>query len=338
MARSTRIAICALVLAVAATCPAMAQQRLFLTSLSPAGSNNSKEYNAWAAKVNAAAKGTVRVEVKDGVTLANFGNMLDRVTGNVVQIGWAIHQIFRGKFPLTEVGGLPFITPTGLIGSEALWRLYKAGLFDSEYKDVIPLWMGPFPAGEMHFRKAPPSIENLGGQKIAASGRMQSLLVSTLGGTPISTDPQHDYEMLQRGTVDAVIISWAGFAPYKLQEVSTYHLVGPFGQNTSMMFMARKFHDSLPAPARKAIDDNSGLPAVIHFGKFFDGQDAEQRAPVAASKDHKIVALSDAERAEWQKKFEPIIDQWAKERKGGAEVLTAYRRAVADIETKSKAH
>ena len=327
----------ALAVAVGVAAPAKAEQRLFMTSLSPAGSNNSKYFNAWAAKVNAAAKGTIRVEVKDGISLANFGNMYDRVVGNVVQIGWALHQIFAGKFPLTDVGGLPFLTPSSSVGGPALWKLYEAGLFDTEYKEAIPLWLESFPPSQMHFRKAPSTIENLNGLKIGASGRMQSLLVSTLGGTAISTQPQNTYELLQRGTVDAVLISWAGFAPYKLQEVTTYHLEGPLGQSTNMFFMSRKFHNSLPEAGRKAIDDHSGMAQVVDFAKYLDNQSAEERAPVAKSGKHKIVELTAAETAEWQKKFEPIIQKWAKDRVGGEKVLAAYRKAVAEMTGAMKA-
>jgi TRAP-type transport system periplasmic protein len=328
----------AVALCLAAPAPGQAQERLFMTSLSPAGSPNSMYFRAWAKRVNDASGGTLDVEVKDGIALAHFGNMYDRVVGNVVQIGWAIHQIFRGKFPRTEVGGLPFLSPSSEIGSMALWKLYAAGMFDDEYKEVVPLWLMAFPPSQIHYKKEPSTIENLNGLKIGAAGRMQSLLATSLGGTAISTLTQNMYEAQQRGTIDAHIISWAAFQPYKLYEVSSFHLEGPLGQNTNMFFMSRKRHDGLPEAARKAIDTNSGAAQVKDFGIYLDNQSAVERAPIIKSDKHKTVELTPAQTASWEKRFSPIIDEWAKGVPNGVAILAAYRKALAEVTPMASKH
>src|SRR3712207_8485401 len=48
-------------------------------SQSPAGTPNTVFFNSWAQKINEAAKGAVRVEVRDGETLSNFMTSYDRV-------------------------------------------------------------------------------------------------------------------------------------------------------------------------------------------------------------------------------------------------------------------
>ena len=48
-----------------------AQERLSFSSMSPAGSPNSKFYNAWAERINKAGGGSVQVVVRDGTTIAN---------------------------------------------------------------------------------------------------------------------------------------------------------------------------------------------------------------------------------------------------------------------------
>ena len=58
-------------------------------------------------------------------TLANFGNVYERVQDDVVQIGWAIHQVVAGKFPLSEVAGLPFVEDGFQRASLALNRLVE---------------------------------------------------------------------------------------------------------------------------------------------------------------------------------------------------------------------
>jgi TRAP-type transport system periplasmic protein len=305
------------------------ETRLLFTSLSPAGSGNSAFFNQWAQRVAEASKGTLRIEVRDGVTLANYGNVYDRVRDDVVQIGWAIHQVVAGRFPLSEVAGLPFVSSGGPQASVALWRLYKSGLMDGEYNDVVPLVFAVFGPAQIHFGKPPKSVDDLGSMKIGVQGRLPSRLVSELGGTPISIQPGDMYEALQRGTIDGSIISWAGFAPYKLQEVTTHHLEASLGQSTSMFFMARQRYEALPAAARAAIDDNSGEEMTRQFGDYFIKQWADSRAPVAAAGRHHIMQLTADQTSRWERKASPLVSEWAKERPGGAEALAAYRSLYA---------
>jgi TRAP-type C4-dicarboxylate transport system substrate-binding protein len=316
----------AFAVAASSTGAAAQETRLAMTSMSPAGSGNSIYFNEWAQRVNAASQGTLKVEVKDGVALASFANVYDRVVDDVAQIGWAIHQVFAGRFALTEVGGLPFVADDSATASLALWRLYRSGLLDAEYKDVVPLWLAVFPQGQVHYAKAPRTLDDLRGLKIGAAGRTQSQLAERMGGTAVSLQPGDYYEALQRGTIDAVITSWAAFAPYKLHEVSAYHLETQLGANTNMFFMARKKYEALPAAARKAIDDHSGEAQSRAFGAYLDKQAADQRGPAKASGKHTIVELSTAQFAAWEKNgAAPVLAEWAKGRPGGEKAISTYR-------------
>ena len=206
-----------------------AQERLIVTSLSPAGSPNSMFFQAWAKRVNDASQGTLKVEVRDGTALANFGNTYVRTMDDVVQVGWVLHSLVAGKFPLSEVTNLPFMSDGHTNCSVALWRLYKSGALDSEYKDIVPMWFGCLNQSGLHFAKPISSNVNLGGLKLRVAGRVASQLVERMGGTPISMRGGGMYEALQRGTIDGVVTSWSAFEPYKLAEVTSYHLEVPLG-------------------------------------------------------------------------------------------------------------
>ena len=317
-----------------ATSGAVAQERLLFTSLSPAGSSNSVFFNAWAKRVNEQSNGALQIEVRDGVTLANYANVYDRVQDDVVQIGWAIHQVIAGKFPLSEVGGLPFVSAGGTEASIALWRMNKAGLFAAEYQDVVPLVFVVFGPSQLHYAKVPRSTDDLANLKIGVQGRVPSQLISQLSGTPISMQPGDMYEALQRGTVDASIISWSGFAPYKLQEVTSFHLEGPLGQSTSMFFMSRKRYDALPAAARKALESVAGEETTREFIAHFMKQWNDSRAPVVADSKHKVVEMNAAQLEKWQSKAAPIVADWAKSRTNGEKALETYRELYAQAKTR----
>jgi TRAP-type C4-dicarboxylate transport system substrate-binding protein len=111
-----RLAWGAMVMAIAvlaAGVPAFAQTNLILTTMSPPGNDFSTGlFGPWAERMNAASKGTLHVDPRDGYAVANYGNVYERVMDDVVQIGWGMQGIIAGRFPLTEVATFPFEADT----------------------------------------------------------------------------------------------------------------------------------------------------------------------------------------------------------------------------------
>ena len=309
--------------------------RLYFTSQSPAGSRNVAWFTEWANRVNAQSAGTLKVEVKEIGPLANFGNAHARVLDDVMQSGRAPHPLIGGKFPLSEVAGLPFLADDSEQAAVALWRLYRSGALDAEYTEVIPIWLGIFPQNQVHFRKPVQSINDLRGFKISSSARTQGQLTARLNGAPISIQTTDVYEALQRGTIDGAMLSWAAFVPYKLAEVTAYHVEAPIGAWTFMFFMSRAKWNALPAAAKKALEANGGEAQSRAWGKFLDGEFANARAAVAAMANHTIVQLSPQQRDAWRTAAIPVIDEWKKTRPSGdaagQKTIEAYSKLLAQV-------
>ena len=53
----------------------------------------------WAERINEHGEGVVRIEVRDGLALANLTNAYERVVSDVVQIAWTLPGYVAGKFP-----------------------------------------------------------------------------------------------------------------------------------------------------------------------------------------------------------------------------------------------
>jgi TRAP-type C4-dicarboxylate transport system substrate-binding protein len=324
-------AIVALVLALGAQAAAAQETRLILTSLSPGGSPNSVFFNSWAQRVNDQAGGALKVEVRDGVTLANFANSYDRVLADVVQIGWVQPAFVAGKFPLAEITNLPFMTDDDVGCSVALWRYYKTPLMQAELKDVVPLWTSCLGQTGLHFAKPLRSDVDLSNLKLRVAGKIPSQIVERMGGQPVSMTAEALYESLQRGTIDGAVTSWAAFEPYKLQEVAFYHLEVPIGSTPSMFAMSRKKYDALSPAARKALDANSGEEMTREAGKHFSAQAQRARSAVAKLGTHKIVALSPGQLSTWEGKLGPVRTEWAKDRAGADKAIETFRDIFAQV-------
>jgi TRAP-type transport system periplasmic protein len=316
-------------------CSALSAQetRLIFTSLSPAGSPNSVFFNSWAQRVNEKSDGTLKIEVRDGTSLANFGNTYDRVNSDVIQIGWVQPAFVAGKFPLSEVTNLPFMTDDDVNCSMALSRYFKSSAMAEELKDVVPIWASCLAQSGLHFAKPLKTNTDLTGLKLRVAGKVPSQIVEKMNGTPVSMTAESIYEALQRGTIDGMVTSWAAFEPYKFQEVAFYHVEVPIGSNPSMFMMSRKKYDSLPPAARKAIEDATGESFVREAAMHFASQASRARNMAAASSAHKIVSLTPGEQSALEQKLNPIVGDWIKERPGADKAVAAFREIYSQVKS-----
>ena len=111
---------------------------------------NVQFFAPWVKTVTRDSQGTLDVKLVAGRILASHRNIYDRVRTNFAQIGWGIQAFFPGKFPKSEVVGLPLLYDTSREGSLALWHLFEKGLISDEYKAVKLLFVFAFPPNSLH--------------------------------------------------------------------------------------------------------------------------------------------------------------------------------------------
>ncbi|MBL8385955.1 MAG: TRAP transporter substrate-binding protein [Burkholderiales bacterium] len=288
----------------------------------------------WAERVNVAGKGIVRIEPVFGENLANQANVYSRVQNNVVQVAWGLQVMVRGQFPLTDLVALPFIASKAEDSSVALWRLYASGKLAAEYKDIVPMALVVFPQYSVHATKPVKSLDDIRGMKVRAGGKVASDIVTALGGAPVSMSVSDMYQALSKQTVDATLVQWTAFQPFKLDEVTSHHLDGPFGSSAGMIFMARKAFDELPAGARDVIQKNSGEALSREYGAFWDRVQLEARNRTAGLPRHTLGVLSAQDAARGAKALSAVTDSWVRDTPGGAEILKAFREELSRIEAR----
>ena len=285
----------------------------------------------WAQRVMASAAGAVKIDVRDGTAIVNPINMYDRVQSDVFQIGLLIPGLVGGKFPLTEVVSLPFMTDDSLNASLAFWRLYASGALAEEYKDITPLGVGLFPPQGVHLAKRQPSSTISEGLRLRVVSKTGSDTVARLGGTPLVMDPGDQYAAIQRGMLDGLVSSWLQMGPLHLNEVTHFHIETSIGTSLFMVFMAKQKHDALPAAIRKAIDDNSGPALTRAMATAYEKRAIDTRGPVAASGQQKVVSLTPAQSAKWRDAIAPVIAAWTDAHPGGAALIERYRAILAEV-------
>jgi len=310
-------------------CASAQEVKLKFTSLNPPTSTvNTKWLHPWADRINQQGKGVISIQIIDGYSIANYRNWYDQLVNNVVQISFGPIDV-GGRFKKVSVPQVPFVVKDLPSASLALWRLYKTGMLDNEFADVVPLMLGVFPLNSPHYRAEPKSIASFAGLKVIAGSKTTSELIQDLGGAPVTFPPGDQYEALERGTADAVFTNFAALATFKIDEVTHYHVELGLGGGVGMVAMNKASYEGLPAAARRIIDANATEKDSKEFGTFFQQFEQQARDTIAREPNQKVVAAPPDVVEKWQAKTRPIEDEWVKAN-DGAEVLSKYKQLLAE--------
>ena len=306
---------------------------LFATAAGADTHPNTQFLHPWAEAINADGKGVLKIDIRDGTAIANTANYYDRVMTGVVQIAWGLQSTVAGKFPRSDVATLPFMARTSEEGSAAFWRLYQSGALDAEYQGLHPLVLVALTPSGIHMSHPLKSLDNLGGAKLIIASKVNSDAITLLGGSPSSIPLTDMYEAIQRGAVNGASVAWTSFNPFKLAEVTNYHVEVRLGTSVGWVFMTQATYDKLSPQARKILDAHTGEGPSRQFGAFWDAErKAGKDATMARADKQTIVDLTPAEAEAWRRKIAPLADDWVKSAPDGATVLAAYRAELAKLQ------
>jgi TRAP-type C4-dicarboxylate transport system substrate-binding protein len=223
----------------------------------------------------------------------------------------------RGKFPVSSVALLPFMTSGSEKGSVAFWELYKKyPEMQKEYEDMKALWFWTSPPFEVHTtKKDVQSLEDLQGLKLIVWTGDLARVVSALGANPVETTPHDTYLSLQRGMADGVVCPIAPMKAYKISDVTKFHTI--VGMLSTQFYAGVNLDkwNSLPKDMQQVLIDTSGEKMVHVSGQTLD-TGAAKDTKWMKSNGHKFTVLSKEERAKWQTKTQPIIDEWITKMEG----------------------
>lgn len=303
----------------------------FASPSPPKAHLNVQIFQPWVKKVTADSKGTLDVELVAGRVLASHRNLFDRVKTNVAQIGWSLQGFVPGKFKKSNVVGLPFLFEKSTVGSEAMWRLFERGLISDEYKDVKVLAVFSFAPNVLHTNKPVRNLADIKGVKIGTAGPSRLATVGALGATPVSMITPKIYQNVSRGLVAGTLIAWTAFQPYRLYEVTKFHVDVPLGGAAGMIIMNKQVYERLPADARNAIDKNANAGLVRKYSEFWDRIQGGSKKKFGTQKGHTIIKLADAEKKRWEEKTVAMHKNWANNTPNGNKILEAFKEEVAKI-------
>jgi TRAP-type C4-dicarboxylate transport system substrate-binding protein len=244
----------------------------FSHSFSPMHTMQKKVFEPWAAKLGEATNGQLKVTFFPGGALGKPGDQYALAETGIADIVYTLHDYSAGRFPMTSVFELPFMTPSALIASEAMYKTFEQFAdFQKEYSKYKVLALFCHSPGDFHTTKKPiRTIDNLRGLKIRTANPWVTEALKSFGATPVEMPVTETYTSLERGVVDGTVVPFEGLGIFKFDDLVKYTTLVKFYTQTMVVMMNKRKYDSLPADLKKAIDDNSGMVMSSWCGRDYD--------------------------------------------------------------------
>jgi TRAP-type C4-dicarboxylate transport system substrate-binding protein len=315
-------------LAIAVACgalsaPAAAQTMLKLHHLlPPKAPAHTKMLAPWAADVEKASGGKVKIELYPAMALGGKPpELINQVRDGVVDIIWTVNGYTPSLFPRSEVFELPFVHTNNAVATNLAMRdMYLNGAIADDFKSVKVMFLHVHAGQAIHMAdKAVRTPDDLKGLKMRIPTRTGAWIIEALGAAPAAMPVPALPQALSKKVVDGAFIPWEIIPPLKLQDVTKFQVEGPnrvrFGTTTFQVSMNPGTWAKLPPDVQKAFEANSGEARVRAVGKVWtDSEDVGIAIAKKAGNTH--IQLTEAQLAQFRQKLEPVVQRWIDEVKG----------------------
>jgi TRAP-type C4-dicarboxylate transport system substrate-binding protein len=264
----------------------------------------------WAKELEAKTNGQVKVEIFNASSpLGKPTEQANQVKAGTVDIALGLRGAEGDKFPGSSIIELPFLVPSALAGSRALWALYADGTVADEYKDYKVLALFVHNPGLVHtLNKRVVNLADLKGLRFRAPNKTVAGALEHVGAVPIVLQVNEVMDAVKSGKIDGIVTNWGnplqGFNDYMKFHTDTQFYTAAF-----FIVMNRDKYQSLPADARRAIDELSGEGWSAKFGPLWDKWDQPVRQGAAAP-GHEVVVPDDATMAAWREGLRPVTERY----------------------------
>lgn len=264
----------------------------------------------WSRDLEACSGGKVKVAIYPaGTQLANIARLYEEVQTGVVDIAHGLSGVPAGRFERVRLMELPFMVKTADAAAKTSWDLYETYLAP-DFSGVKVLALHSPNAGQIHtVAKRVRSIDDLKGLRIRFPSEAIKLMLEQLGAVPVGLPPGAVYENMEKGVIDGAAFTWDTMDSFKLAEITKYHLDANFYVTTFWFAMNKARYDGLPKDVQACVDKLSGKALAPKFGPWWTEWD-RIGLDLVKQRNHPIDSLSPAERAQWIKALEPMVEKY----------------------------
>jgi TRAP-type transport system periplasmic protein len=309
------------------TAPVSAET-LKVTSFLPPMHTFVQAVTAWGEELAEKSGGALDVEVYPAAQLGPPPRQFDLVRSGAADVGIVLHGLTPGRFPMTELAGLPLTYPSAGQESEVTSRRLTELAPDylaEEHGGTRILWMAVTPPLKMHFASADPSdLTNIEGLRIRYAGETWQQIIEALGASPVPVPPAETSDAMGKGVVDGATFPFEGAEAFDLGPVTDYSMLPGLASATFAVVMSETAWNRLTPEMQALVQETTGADRAAAFGAQWDESEDRGRAHLEEA-GVTIVELDESQVAGLSESFQGIVEQ-AVEATGGeaAAFVDAY--------------
>lgn len=312
----------------------------FATHNPPKAGPMANSYIPWAEEIEKRSKGALKIKFYFSETLVKARDAYDAVKNGIADMTWFPFSMARGRFPLSSVLELPFLSPDTFTGAHTLTDLYKKfPEMREEVKDVqlLSLWVTlPY---ELHTVSKPiRKLEDVKGMKIATQPGASRAL-EAIGAVPVTTAVPEIYPNLEKGVADGSSLAWGAFKAYKVYEVTKYHTNPHLGGVAYCTIVNKAKFAGLPKDLQKIILDVTAEMLPDSTCRAVSNE-AQEGMALVKERGHEIIDLPRDEMKRWVATAKPIWEKWVSDmeaqKKPGRAILEEAVKLVEKYEDYGK--
>jgi TRAP-type C4-dicarboxylate transport system substrate-binding protein len=304
---------------------AYAQTKWDLPAAYPATNFHSVNLMEFAADVDKATAGKLKITVHPGASLFKAPEIKRAVQGGQAQIGEVLISNFSNEWALFGADALPFLADS-YDQSVKLWQASKP-LFDKKLAEqgMMALYSVPWPPQGIYSKKPLASAADMKGVKFRAYNPATSRIAELVGAQPVTVQAAEVSQAFATGVADSMISSGSTGWDAKLHEHVKYWYDTQAWLPRNLIVVNKGAFDALDAPTKQAV-----LKAAA---------DAEVRGLAASKKANgesldklkgggmNILPPPAALTADMKKVGETLLKEWLdKAGPEGKQLVDAYRK------------
>jgi TRAP-type C4-dicarboxylate transport system substrate-binding protein len=314
-----------IVLAAGLATAASAQTKWDMPTPYPDGNFHTKNVIAFAADVDKATKGSLKIAVHSAGSLFKHPEIKRSVRQGTAPIGEILESLASNEAPVYGLDSVPFLT-TGYDSAKKLYAAQKPYLEKQLAKEgLMLLYSVPWPPQGIYAKKEIKSVADLKGMKFRTYNAMIGRIAALVGAIPTQIEVPDLPTAFATGRVDVMITSASTGVDTKAQDYLTHYMDTQAWQPRNIVFVNKAAFDKLSVAEKKAVLDS----AKVAEERGWKASREEMEIKTAALKKAGIIVLppSPELKAGLGKVGATITAEWEKSAGAdGAAMLAAFRK------------
>lgn len=223
----------------------------------------------WAAAIEDETDGSLQFEIMTsalGPPPAQFDLMLDQA----FDVGYGVSGHNPGRFTMTQVMDLPFMSPDPWAGSAAAWAAYER--YGDQYGEhdgahVVGLWTHSTPNINMASGRIE-TVADLEGVTIRVGGDVTGRIMRQLGAVPVQLPPTEAQTAMARGVADGITFPSESIDFFGITPVidSITRIPGGLYTDTFWLAFNEDSWNGLTEEQQAAVNKHSGMAVALLAG------------------------------------------------------------------------